>query len=227
MRCTLARKLCGAAGFNAPSRAVSNLPRRGGGLSRQIKSAANNTRGSKIRARPRANRHCGFCGPVFGPAFAKRNRRAIFLVFVFSLRTRSAKPNFYMRGVAAKRAGQPRVAGVRRISRCVLVDAPDGHKSLVKTLVDRARMDDDELIVRASAVLKSQGPENWSRGRPGPRENGSRCCFAIYKKTNRAGALLATQARSVAARIPAARVYGDLSIEKSVIHLEWVISFDP
>ena len=27
--------------------------------------------------------------------------------------------------------------------------------------------DDDELIVRASAVLKSQGPENWSRGRPG------------------------------------------------------------
>ena len=28
--------------------------------------------------------------------------------------------------------------------------------------------DDDELLVRASAVLKSQGPENWSRGRPGP-----------------------------------------------------------
>ena len=28
--------------------------------------------------------------------------------------------------------------------------------------------DDDELVVRASAVLKSQGPENWSRGRPGP-----------------------------------------------------------
>ena len=27
---------------------------------------------------------------------------------------------------------------------------------------------DDELLVRASAVLKSQGPENWSRGRPGP-----------------------------------------------------------
>ena len=27
--------------------------------------------------------------------------------------------------------------------------------------------DDDKLIVRASAVLKSQGPENWSRGRPG------------------------------------------------------------
>ena len=27
--------------------------------------------------------------------------------------------------------------------------------------------DDDELLVRASAVLKSQGPENWSRGRPG------------------------------------------------------------
>ena len=26
---------------------------------------------------------------------------------------------------------------------------------------------DGELIVRASAVLKSQGPENWSRGRPG------------------------------------------------------------
>ena len=30
---------------------------------------------------------------------------------------------------------------------------------------------DDELLVRASAVLKSQGPENWhenwSRGRPG------------------------------------------------------------
>ena len=24
--------------------------------------------------------------------------------------------------------------------------------------------DDDELLVRASAVLKSQGPENWSRG---------------------------------------------------------------
>jgi len=26
---------------------------------------------------------------------------------------------------------------------------------------------DDELLVRASAVLKSQGPENWPRGRPG------------------------------------------------------------
>ena len=26
---------------------------------------------------------------------------------------------------------------------------------------------DDELLVRASAVLKSQGPENWSHGRPG------------------------------------------------------------
>ena len=32
---------------------------------------------------------------------------------------------------------------------------------------------DDELIVRASAVLKSQGPEeNWSRGRPGARCSG-------------------------------------------------------
>ena len=31
--------------------------------------------------------------------------------------------------------------------------------------------DDDELLVRASAVLKSQGPENWSRGRPGDRSN--------------------------------------------------------
>ena len=30
------------------------------------------------------------------------------------------------------------------------------------------RGDDDELVVRASAVLKSQGRENWSRGRPGP-----------------------------------------------------------
>ena len=28
--------------------------------------------------------------------------------------------------------------------------------------------DDDEFLVRASAVLKSQGPESWSRGRPGP-----------------------------------------------------------
>ena len=27
--------------------------------------------------------------------------------------------------------------------------------------------DDDELLVRAPAVLKSQGPENWSRGIPG------------------------------------------------------------
>ena len=32
----------------------------------------------------------------------------------------------------------------------------------------RAALDGDgELLVRASAVLKSQGPENWSRGRPG------------------------------------------------------------
>ena len=31
----------------------------------------------------------------------------------------------------------------------------------------RALPDDDELLVRASAVLKSQGPENWSHGRPG------------------------------------------------------------
>ena len=28
-------------------------------------------------------------------------------------------------------------------------------------------LDDDELLVRASAVLKKQGPETWSRGRPG------------------------------------------------------------
>ena len=28
------------------------------------------------------------------------------------------------------------------------------------------RFADDELLVRASAVLKSQGPENWSRGKP-------------------------------------------------------------
>ena len=28
--------------------------------------------------------------------------------------------------------------------------------------------DDDELIARASAVLKSQGRGNWPRGRPGP-----------------------------------------------------------
>ena len=35
--------------------------------------------------------------------------------------------------------------------------------------------DDDELIVRASAVLRSQGPENWPRGRPGnPRAPGVR-----------------------------------------------------
>ena len=27
--------------------------------------------------------------------------------------------------------------------------------------------DDDELLVQACAVLKSQGPENWPRGRPG------------------------------------------------------------
>ena len=32
-------------------------------------------------------------------------------------------------------------------------------------------VDDDELIVRASAVLKSQGPENWPRGRPGLNGN--------------------------------------------------------
>ena len=32
---------------------------------------------------------------------------------------------------------------------------------------DRAPLNDDELLVRASAVLKSQGPENWPRGRPG------------------------------------------------------------
>jgi len=31
---------------------------------------------------------------------------------------------------------------------------------------------DDELLVRASAVLKSQGPENWSHGRPGANSTG-------------------------------------------------------
>ena len=40
---------------------------------------------------------------------------------------------------------------------------PDHNKASVH------KNDDDELIVRASAVLKSQGPENWSRGRPGLR----------------------------------------------------------
>ena len=40
--------------------------------------------------------------------------------------------------------------------------------------------DDDELIVRASAVLKSQGPENWSRGRPGD-------CFYRYAQTTKNG----------------------------------------
>ena len=32
---------------------------------------------------------------------------------------------------------------------------------------NEAFYDDDELLVRASAVLKSQVPENWPRGRPG------------------------------------------------------------
>lgn len=32
--------------------------------------------------------------------------------------------------------------------------------------------DDDELLVRASAVLKSQGPENLPRGRPGKPKTG-------------------------------------------------------
>ena len=36
-----------------------------------------------------------------------------------------------------------------------------------RVVVDLRRPYDDELLVRASAVLKSQGPENWSRGRPG------------------------------------------------------------
>ena len=35
-------------------------------------------------------------------------------------------------------------------------------------LVLRLFSGDDELLVRASAVLKSQGRENWSRGRPDP-----------------------------------------------------------
>ena len=42
--------------------------------------------------------------------------------------------------------------------------------------------DDDELLVReileiASAVLKSQGPENWSRGRPGLLRARKNSCF--------------------------------------------------
>ena len=81
-----------------------------------------------MRARPHAGRYWGFSGPVLGPAFAGRNRRAFvwFTVLRFGLQV----PNPTSGGgrFAAKRDSQPRVqfggasAGV--------LDAPDGHWNL-------------------------------------------------------------------------------------------------
>ena len=48
---------------------------------------------------------------------------------------------------------------------CCLADIPDKR---YRSVTQAPFHDDDELLVRASAVLKSKGPENWSRGRPGP-----------------------------------------------------------
>ena len=46
-----------------------------------------------------------------------------------------------------------------------------GRGAMREVLLVRVGNDDDELLVRASAVLKSQGPENWPRGRPGVWES--------------------------------------------------------
>jgi len=82
---------------------------------------------------------------------------ALLSGFLFLLRTRGAKSNFFVR-VAAKRASQPRMKF--SASAGVLVDAPDGHKRLVITLVNRARMD----LAAASRLTKKNAPAHcWQR----------------------------------------------------------------
>ena len=72
------------------------------------------TPASKMRARPRAAKYPAYVGPVFGPAFTWRNRRAFFW-FRFCGSNSGCPTQLFWR-FAAKRDSQP-PRGVRRISR--------------------------------------------------------------------------------------------------------------
>ena len=60
----------------------------------EIPHSNGHTRGSKTRACPRAGRYSGFRGPVFGPAFAGRNRRAFVWFSFFRLELGVPNPIF-------------------------------------------------------------------------------------------------------------------------------------
>ena len=118
-----------------------------------------NTRGSKIRARPREGQYSGFCGPVFGPAFAGGATSALLSGFRFFASNSGCQIHFFC--ACCRQARQPAPREVRRISRR-LVDAPDGHTSLVITLVDHARMDH---LAAASQLTRRTAPAHcWQRG---------------------------------------------------------------
>ena len=74
--------------------------------SRWLAGALVDTPGSKMRARPRAGRYSAYEGPVLGPAFAWRNRRAFVWFIVSSLGPlRVPSVSRFARSSLASRAG--------------------------------------------------------------------------------------------------------------------------
>ena len=81
--------------------------------SRWLAGVLVDTPGSKMRARPRAGRYSAYEGPVLGPAFAWRNRRA-FVWFIVSSRRSSSS------------LGPLRVPSVSRFARSSLLASRAG-----------------------------------------------------------------------------------------------------
>ena len=71
------------------------------------------TPGSKTRARPRAAQYPAYRGPVFGPAFEWRDRRAVVWFSVLRLGTRGAQPHHEPTGVLSAGARGETKTGAR------------------------------------------------------------------------------------------------------------------
>ena len=99
-----------------PHRRVSGLlsPGPGPGGS-ELTNPHPRTPASKMRARPRSEQFPAYRGPVLGPAFAWRNRRALTWFSVLRFELGLPKPTFWR--FAAKRDSQLPREVLRRISR--------------------------------------------------------------------------------------------------------------